>query len=233
LKEIKKETVCSMNNDFPRILALLRKERSLSQKKAALDLGVAQALLSHYEKGKRECGLEFLVRAADYYNVSTDYMLGRSASSDGAQIAESDIPEPEVIEKAGRSTKNISATLAKKMIIGGIDVIYSLLSKFDNPKLTQHISEFFTLSVYSCFRLIHRANPKNDSNIFGIKEEMAFRSANAGRSLCEGKAAIAADEVKNKSELPLITLSSLEAEYNRQAVALMSLVKNSEKIINS
>ena len=73
-----------MNTDFPRILSLLRKERHLSQKAAAADLGVAQALLSHYEKGKREPGLDFLVRVADYYNVSTDYLLGRSAVSSGS-----------------------------------------------------------------------------------------------------------------------------------------------------
>ena len=41
-----------MLNDFPRILTLLRKEKNISQKQAAEDLGVAQALLSHYEKGK-------------------------------------------------------------------------------------------------------------------------------------------------------------------------------------
>jgi transcriptional regulator with XRE-family HTH domain len=219
-----------MNNDFPRILALLRKERKLSQKQAAGDLGVAQALLSHYEKGKRECGLGFLVRAADYYNVSTDYLLGRSASYDGSIISEGDIPESEVLDKDGRSARNISATLAKKMIIGGIGVIYSLLGKINNPKLTAAVSEFFTLTVYSCFRLVHRANPKNDVNIFGIKEEMAFRAANAGRILCEGRAVAATNEAKN--DAPLITTSSLEADYDKQAVVLMSLVKNSEKIIN-
>ena len=64
-----------MLNDFPRILTLLRKEKGISQKQAAEDLGLAQALLSHYEKGKRECGLEFLLKAANYYNVSTDYLL--------------------------------------------------------------------------------------------------------------------------------------------------------------
>ncbi len=47
------------NNDFPRLLTLLRKERGLSQKQAATDLKVSQALLSHYEKGIRECGLDF------------------------------------------------------------------------------------------------------------------------------------------------------------------------------
>lgn len=39
-----------MNTDFPRILSLLRKERGLTQKQVAADLGIAQALLSHYEK---------------------------------------------------------------------------------------------------------------------------------------------------------------------------------------
>ena len=48
-----------MNKDFPRILKLLRKERGIRQKEAADSLGVAQALLSHYENGKRECGLDF------------------------------------------------------------------------------------------------------------------------------------------------------------------------------
>ena len=45
--------------EFNRIIKLLRKERGITQKQAAEDLGVSQALLSHYEKGIRECGLDF------------------------------------------------------------------------------------------------------------------------------------------------------------------------------
>ena len=48
--------------EFNRIIKLLRKERGITQKQAAEDLGVSQALLSHYEKGIRECGLDFVVR---------------------------------------------------------------------------------------------------------------------------------------------------------------------------
>ena len=69
--------------EFNRIIKLLRKERGITQKQAAEDLGVSQALLSHYEKGIRECGLDFVVRVADYYNVSCDYLLGRSAERNG------------------------------------------------------------------------------------------------------------------------------------------------------
>ena len=64
-----------MGIEFNRIITLLRKERGITQKQAAEDLGVSQALLSHYEKGIRECGLDFVVRVADYYNVSCDYLL--------------------------------------------------------------------------------------------------------------------------------------------------------------
>lgn len=57
-------------------LVSLRKDRKLSQKDAAAALGVSQALLSHYEKGIRECGLDFLCRASVFYDVSADYLLG-------------------------------------------------------------------------------------------------------------------------------------------------------------
>ncbi len=61
----------------------LRTEKGLSQKAAAVDLGVSQALLSHYEKGIREFNLDFLCRIAEYYGVTTDYILGRTDSRKG------------------------------------------------------------------------------------------------------------------------------------------------------
>ena len=60
----------AMNDNFSRVLALLRQEKGISQRKAAGELGISQALLSHYENGAREPGLEFVVKACDFYNVS-------------------------------------------------------------------------------------------------------------------------------------------------------------------
>jgi transcriptional regulator with XRE-family HTH domain len=74
-----------MNTAFPRIITLLRKERGLSQKQAAADLEISQALLSHYEKGIRECGLDFLTHTANYYGVSTDYSHIKHIYSEGAE----------------------------------------------------------------------------------------------------------------------------------------------------
>ena len=84
-----------MSSDFNRIITLLRKEKGVTQKQAAVDLGVSQALLSHYEKGIRECGLDFVVRVADYYGVSCDYLLGRSADRNGLTLKVEDIPNPD------------------------------------------------------------------------------------------------------------------------------------------
>ena len=72
-----------MSADFALRLTDLRKEKNLSQKEAASCLGVSQALLSHYEKGIRECKLDFLKKACDYYDVTADYLLGLSDNRQG------------------------------------------------------------------------------------------------------------------------------------------------------
>ena len=67
-----------MAKGFSDIMSDLRRARGLSQRTAAADLHISQALLSHYENGAREPGLDFVCRACDYYGVSADYLLGRS-----------------------------------------------------------------------------------------------------------------------------------------------------------
>ena len=67
-----------MSSEFSRTLSLLRQEKGVSQRAAAGELGISQALLSHYENGIREPGLAFVTKVCDYYHVSADYLLGRS-----------------------------------------------------------------------------------------------------------------------------------------------------------
>ena len=78
-----------MKSKFSEILSGLRREKGLSQRRAATDLGISQALLSHYENGAREPKLEFVIRACDYYFVPADYILGRNRErrSGASQIA--------------------------------------------------------------------------------------------------------------------------------------------------
>ena len=76
-----------MARSFSETMSALRRSRSLSQRRAAADLNISQALLSHYENGAREPGLDFLCRACRYYGVSADYLLGLSDLPGGAEDA--------------------------------------------------------------------------------------------------------------------------------------------------
>ncbi len=71
-----------MEARFSSVMSALRRERGLSQRRAAADLHISQALLSHYENGAREPGLDFVCRACDYYGVTADCLLGRSERSE-------------------------------------------------------------------------------------------------------------------------------------------------------
>ena len=63
-------------NMFKERLRELRIEKNLSRKQLALDLFVSERLISYWENGERECSFDMLVKIANYFGVSTDYLLG-------------------------------------------------------------------------------------------------------------------------------------------------------------
>lgn len=56
----------------------LRKSKHISQQKMAMDLNTNQNTISRYETGVREPGISELIRIADYFDVSIDYLVGRT-----------------------------------------------------------------------------------------------------------------------------------------------------------
>ena len=56
----------------------LRLERNMSQQRLAMELSMTQNTISRYENGEREPGIKELIRIADYFNDSLDYLLERS-----------------------------------------------------------------------------------------------------------------------------------------------------------
>ena len=59
-------------------LKQLRKERKISQLQLAFDLNMNQNTISRYETLERQADYETLIRFADYFDVSVDYLLGRT-----------------------------------------------------------------------------------------------------------------------------------------------------------
>ena len=56
----------------------LRKKRKITQLKLAMDLNMNQNTISRYETGEREANYVALIELADYFDVSVDYLLGRT-----------------------------------------------------------------------------------------------------------------------------------------------------------
>ena len=63
---------------FAQNLATLRKNAGISQKALASILGISDAAVNMLEKEKRLPSFEILLALDDYFNVSIDYLVGRS-----------------------------------------------------------------------------------------------------------------------------------------------------------
>ena len=59
-------------------LKFLREKKGISQLKLALDLDINQNSISRYENGQREADYQTLIKFADYFDVSIDYLLERT-----------------------------------------------------------------------------------------------------------------------------------------------------------
>ena len=205
-----------MGIEFNRIITLLRKERGITQKQAAQDLGISQAQLSHYEKGIRECGLAFVVQVADYYDVSCDYLLGRSAERSGQTITVEELPEGNSATGGSVYRGSVLPTMYKKLIENSLDILYDKLQESRDKQLVVGVSSYLMLAVYKMFRLLYEASPKN------------------AMSMAEGDLAAALtgeDGTRDSLEPATLALSTdqLARDYPRHATSLFNLVKNAEE----
>lgn len=62
---------------FGKKLKHLRSLRKKQQKEVAIELGISKTGYSAYENDLRMPGVQMLIKIADYYNVTTDFLLGR------------------------------------------------------------------------------------------------------------------------------------------------------------
>lgn len=74
-------TICSkmlmMENKFSEQLLALRLDANISRKELSKKLNVSVRLISYWENGQRECDFDMLIKIADIFDVSVDFLLGR------------------------------------------------------------------------------------------------------------------------------------------------------------
>ena len=149
-----------MATDFSRTLSLLRQEKGVSQRKAAGELGISQALLSHYENGIREPGLAFVVKACAYYHVSADFLLGRTLNRDGSIIEAEDVYDSS--GEKGSLRGSILATLQKKLVVNTTGVLFELLGKTGDREAITAAGDCLGATLYDLLRRLYRQSGGNE-----------------------------------------------------------------------
>ncbi|MCH5320653.1 MAG: helix-turn-helix transcriptional regulator [Eubacterium sp.] len=203
-KKASKQQKSEKISRFAQILSQLRKERGISQKKAANDLGISQALLSHYEKGIRECGLDFVIKCSEYYGVTTDYLLGVSESRTGVDMA--------YISASERPEGSSAQTLAQ-----ATNILLKMLATSKDVKAGKSINDYYTLCIYRGALTMAKAGilPKEMFKLdFGLGRELV----SAAMAIEDARFVFIEDKSRTGSDLS-------------EKTALHSVIENAEEHI--
>jgi len=222
-------------NDFARSLSLLRQEKGVSQRAAAKDLGISQALLSHYENGVREPGLAFVRRACDYYRVSADFLLGRTLSRDGTTIVAEELYD-ESAQRDHVMRGSIMATLNKKLLVNSVGILFELLGQTGSKKAIQAASDYLSASVYKLFRHLYRASGTQNEDFFAVStdhfsagcltSDLLYSDADYVDALAEQR------KEKGKDSFPAMNNDALAKAYPEAYKSLLTIIHNTGERVN-
>ena len=170
-----------MSTEISEVFSKMRKEKNISQRKAAQDLGVSQALLSHYENGVREPRLEFIVRACDYYGISADYLFGRTDAPKNPMImgtvnknAGNEKPSPSLWKNAGMQD-----------IVGSLSALLTMVYERYGEEALTSLAKYFSVSVYKFSRIMSRAAEKEDLVEYKIPDHSVTLLSDTAMKLLE------------------------------------------------
>lgn len=214
-----------MATDFSRTLSLLRQEKGISQRKAAGEMGISQALLSHYENGIREPGLAFVVKACDYYHVSADYLLGRTLSRDGAIIGADDLYDS--TGEKGTLKGSILATLQKKLVVNTANVLFDLLGKTGSRQAINAAGDYLSAALYQLLRQLYRRCGGNE-DFFAVSAGDFDARARRGRP-CSEAAVHYLRALGEAEKLPEVTAESITTGYPGLGQSVAQVFHNTDE----
>ena len=205
-----------MATEFSRTLSLLRKERGVSQRVAAADLGVSQALLSHYENGIREPGLAFVSKVCDYYHVSADYMLGRTLARDGSMLTAEEI---------------LNAAEPGNVLQGS--VLATLRGKLGDKDAINAAADSLGCHIYLLYRLLHRAAGGSTAYFALPEEDCAAGAASAGASLARTDYARALAKLsREKAAFPDMSHETLNSAFPGRSQGMIQVLSTADGQLN-
>ncbi|MBQ2677246.1 MAG: helix-turn-helix transcriptional regulator [Clostridia bacterium] len=215
-----------MENNFAKTMVQLRKQNGLSQKQAAEHLGISQALLSHYEKGIRECGLDFLIKAAGFYSVSTDYLLGISENPQGSAMADA-------VDDSINDYPDLQKS--RRQIVNCLNIIYSMTARMGNTKVHAELGNLLSLYIYHILRILETVSRTKNKENFEIPTEKSIIITTGYESIYQARLADRLDtssltrgELMALRNILSFDSDALTKNYPLQAKSLLSLVAEVE-----
>lgn len=212
-------------------LVFLRKEHRLTQKQAAQELGISQALLSHYERGIRECGLTFLARAADFYGVSCDYLLGRTMQPRPDSADQASVPIPQ-------RTSGLSASMAKALVQNASAVVLDLADQTKSAEVVTLCAHQLYLAIYQLFGSFYHASPSPEGQLTLPRAQ--FPTAVETQRMLGGmklrNLLLHESWPQHKSRpvslepLPRLTYDELRSRYGNSATALFNVLSEADSL---
>lgn len=124
------------------ILKFLREEKKLNQADVAAFLGVSQQAYQRYENGSSEPNADGFIKLADYYNVSVDFLFGRTQVRE-MNTQDKWLPTPEEVEAVEQKIIDIYTQLSPKLRRAGIGMLMDIVGGFmpDLSRITAALEE--------------------------------------------------------------------------------------------
>ena len=92
---------------FARILQDLREDRDISRRDLAMVLNISVSTLGMYEQGRREPNIDMLIKIANYFDVSIDFLVGRSFKNENNEMLTEALHVKNQIDKLPQGYKDI------------------------------------------------------------------------------------------------------------------------------
>ncbi len=213
-----------MRKEFSAILSELRRKSGENQRQAAAGLGISQALMSHYENGIREPKIEFLVKAADYYGVSLDYLLGRTVVGMNPFL-DQDISERYGLEYDLETAERLLEV--SRRVLNTAAMLLSIAAKLDGTKGIDSAEVFLGASEYYLFRVMRKlADAKGFE--FGVEPDGVAARCNVVQGVeIAGMVSRRAAKKNNFTFDP----ETLESRYPGSYKSLMSMIKKIDDML--
>lgn len=221
---------------FHRNLAYLRKLKKVNQREAAAALGVSQALLSHYEKGLREPGMEFLLNAADYYGVSADWLLGRTSDMTGTFLgAGADSAAATEADPSRRAAARRRADKAHMQ--ESVGMVYDLLEKLDARELEPAVHAHLSAELVQILSLIHLSAGRGSrgKDLFGINRRYLRTALEIWQARAEQQLVHLSLEMEKAicPDAPSMSPEFIEQEFGERGERLTSALREAADTITA